>query len=118
MELFQESQLKYQIQCCRVRVKFQIGFGDPKSLSNSIFCLFSIKIRNLAPESGLGAEHFKHCVILGHPIKEWTFEIVWSHLLSPKSFFGKCWSFWRIVLSLLTFLSRSYVQRIDQVHGT
>ena len=48
-------------------VKFQIGFGDPKSLSNSIFFQFSIKIRNLAPESGLGAEHFKHCVILGHP---------------------------------------------------
>ena len=50
-------------------VKFQSGFGDPKPLSIWFFQLISMKTKILAPESALGAKHFKSCVILGHPNK-------------------------------------------------
>ena len=48
-------------------LKFQNGFGDPKPLSIWFFWLISIKTKILAPESARGVEHFKCCVILGHP---------------------------------------------------
>ena len=65
--LFLSSKIFHRLPLVKSVVKFQFGLGDPKSLANSIFCLFSIKIRNLAPDSALGAEHFKHCAILGYP---------------------------------------------------
>ena len=48
-------------------LKFQNGFGDPKPQSIWFFWQISIKTKILAPESARGVEHFKCCVILGHP---------------------------------------------------
>ena len=48
-------------------VKFQTGIGDPRPQSIWFFWPISMKTKILAPESALGAKHFKHCVILGHP---------------------------------------------------
>ena len=49
-------------------VKFQTGFGDPRPQPIWFFWPISIRTKILAPESTLGAKHFKSCVILGHPI--------------------------------------------------
>ena len=48
-------------------VKFQTGFGDPRPQPIWFFWPISIRTKILAPESALGAKHFKSCVILGHP---------------------------------------------------
>ena len=48
-------------------VKFQTELGDPKPLSIWFFWPITIRTKILAPESALGAKHFKSCVILGHP---------------------------------------------------
>ena len=48
-------------------VNFQNGFGDPRPQPIWFFWPNSIKTKILAPESALGAKHFKSCVILGHP---------------------------------------------------
>ena len=48
-------------------VNFQNGFGDPKPQPIWFFWPISIKTKILAPESALGAKHFKSRVILGHP---------------------------------------------------
>ena len=51
-------------------VNFQNGFGDPRPQPIWFFWPISIKTKILAPESALGAKHFKSCVILGHPSKK------------------------------------------------
>ena len=48
-------------------VKFQTGLGDPRPQSIWFFWSISMKTKILAPESALGAKHFKSYVILGHP---------------------------------------------------
>ena len=60
-------------------VNFQNGFGDLRPQPIWFFWPISIKNKILAPESALGAKHFKSCVILGHPI--WTpFDGTWNKI--------------------------------------
>ena len=78
-------------------LKFQNGFGDPKPQSIWFFWQISIKTKILAPESARGVEHFKCCVILGHPKESGIFELfkplvaVEKQITLMKFLWAKAW---------------------------
>ena len=61
-------------------LKFQIKFGDPRPSSISILWPISKITKILAPENARGPEHFKSCVILGHPIENEHFYVKSAHI--------------------------------------
>ena len=65
--IYLSSKIFHESLLVNLLVKFQTGFGDPRPQPIWFFWPISIRTKILAPESALGAKHFKSCVILGHP---------------------------------------------------